>query len=248
MGLAVLGGAALFEAALIPGVLLGGAAVLAPQFLPNSPIRFPPLFGSGARRFKGRASPRQGKADSARTLAVPAKLGIKRAVAKTVTFRVIVTTLDFSTNYLVIGELGTAAGLSAFALVVGPIFYLAHETAWNYFGASGAAVDLPIRLPSLRRDAIGSEAYRGGLTISRALAKTVTFRTIASAMDFTATYVVVGDLATAAGLSAFGFVLGPFVYFGHEWLWDHYDPPAASSSHPPPATNLLLPAPTARGS
>ena len=38
-------------------------------------------------------------------------------------------------------------------------------------------------------------------------------------MDFTANYVVVGDLATAVGLSAFAFVVGPFVYLGHEKLW-----------------------------
>ena len=34
-GLAVLAGVALFEAALIPGVVIGGAAVLAPSFCPD---------------------------------------------------------------------------------------------------------------------------------------------------------------------------------------------------------------------
>jgi hypothetical protein len=38
--------------------------------------------------------------------------------------------------------------------------------------------------------------------------------------------VVVGNFATAVALSASGFVLGPFVYFGHEWAWDHYGSPA----------------------
>jgi hypothetical protein len=36
---------------------------------------------------------------------------------------------------------------------------------------------------------------------------------------------VVGDLATAVGLSAFAFVVGPFVYLGHEKLWDYYGSP-----------------------
>ena len=40
-------------------------------------------------------------------------------------------------------------------------------------------------------------------------------------MDFTINFVVVGDVATAVGLSAFGFVLGPFVYLGHEKAWDY---------------------------
>jgi uncharacterized membrane protein len=72
------------------------------------------------------------------------------------------------------------------------------------------------------------------------LAKTVTFRVIASAVDFTATYVVVGDLATAAGLSAFGLVLGPFVYFGHEWAWDRFDPPKERSFEPSWPLKLAL--------
>jgi uncharacterized membrane protein len=46
--------------------------------------------------------------------------------------------------------------------------------------------------------------------------------TIATVVDFTTNYVVVGDVATAAGLSAFGFFLGRFVYFGHEKAWDHF--------------------------
>ena len=60
--------------------------------------------------------------------------------------------------------------------------------------------------------------------MSRALAKTITFRTVATIMDFSVTYIVVQDLAIAAGLSAFGFVVGPFVYFGHERLWDRFFP------------------------
>ena len=62
-------------------------------------------------------------------------------------------------------------------------------------------------------------------------------------MDFTATYVVVGELATAAILSAFGFVVGPFVYYGHEKLWDYYSPPEAPAVDPP--APKLLPAPSA---
>ena len=78
--------------------------------------------------------------------------------------------------------------------------------------------------------------------MSRALAKTITFRTIATVMDFSVTYIVVQDLAIAAGLSAFGFVVGPFVYFGHERLWERFFPEEAHPLElaPPPK---LLPAP-----
>jgi uncharacterized membrane protein len=148
-------------------------------------------------------------------------------VIKTVTYRMIVTGLDFTTNVLVPGDAGIAAGLSSIPLIAGPIFYFVHETAWNYWGGPvsreggrrGTAVELPI--PLLWRTepkAAAGEPRR--VAINRSLAKTITFRTLASTMDFTANYLVVGDLATAVGLTAVGFVLGPFVYLGHEMAWE----------------------------
>jgi uncharacterized membrane protein len=234
VGLSVLAGAALFEAALIPGMLIGGAVVLAPKYLPNLRRGLRPLFGPTVRRRNAPKGPRAKRQELAAPPAAPARFGIKQAIAKTITFRIIVTTLDFTTNYIVIGELATAAGLSTFNLVAGPVFYLVHETAWNYFGPAGAAVRLPV--------GTAPSADGEGFTVSRALAKTITFRTLATVMDFTTNYVVVGDVATAVGLSAFAFVVGPFVYLGHEKLWDYYGSPNERTLDPPTATNLL-PAP-----
>jgi uncharacterized membrane protein len=240
IGAAVLAGAALLETALIPGVVIGGAAVLAPKYLPRLRRQLEPLFGSPARPRARRAAPRSERQQAEAPTAPGATLGIKRAIAKTITFRIIVTTLDFTTNYVVIGELATAAGLSTFNLVVGPLFYLAHETAWNYFGPSGDAVNVSTVL-RLRQDA-SPPADGEGVTISRALAKTITFRTIATVMDFTVNYVVVGDVVAAAGLSAFAFVVGPFVYLAHERAWDYYAPPGEGTRDASEPVKLL-PAP-----
>jgi uncharacterized membrane protein len=242
VGLSVLAGVALFEVALVPGVLIGGAAVLAPRYLPKLRRHRRPAPRVVARQHPKPAAALTGlpRAETP-LLSLAARLGIGRAVAKTITFRVIVTTLDFTTNYVVIGQLNTAAGLSAFNLVAGPLFYLVHEAGWNYFGPAGSAVDVTALTPR-GSEAKAASADRKGFTISRALAKTITYRTIATVMDFTTNYVVVGDALTAAGLSAFGFVLGPFVYLGHEKAWDYYSPPAkstAASASPP----KLLPAP-----
>jgi uncharacterized membrane protein len=230
VGLTVLAGVALFEVALIPGVVIGGAAVLAPKYLPKLRRRLQPLLNSTVHRPPEAAAPLPAdRLDAKAPQAVLPKFAIGQAIAKTITFRIIVTTLDFTTNYLVIGELGTAAGLSTFNLIAGPLFYLGHEAAWNYVGPFEAAVDLPV----------GGE---GGFTVSRALAKTVTFRTIATAMDFATNYVVVGDVASAVLLSASGFVLGPFVYFGHERAWDYFGSPRERTDDLPPSIKLL-PAP-----
>jgi uncharacterized membrane protein len=221
VGLSVLAGVALFEVALIPGIVIGGAAVvLAPKYVPKLRRRLQPLLKSTIRPRVRPAVPPLNRPDVKVPSAAPAVLGIKQAILKTITYRIIVTTLDFTTNYLVIGELATAAGLSTFNLVVGPVFYLAHETAWNYYGPS-EVVDL---LDLVRRP-LGGKAPRAGgegFLISRALAKTITFRTFATVMDFTTNYVVVGNALTAAGLSAFAFVVGPFVYLGHEKAWEYY--------------------------
>ena len=230
VGLSVLAGAALLEAALIPGIVIGGAAVLAPKYVQR---RLRPLFGSTVRRPRA-DRPRADRQDVAAPPSAAAGFGVKQAIAKTITFRIIVTTLDFSTNYVVIGELATAAGLSTFNLVAGPVFYLVHETAWNYFGPAGA--DVRLSVPE------APPADEEGLTISRALAKTITFRTIATVMDFTTNYVVVRDVTTAVGLSAFAFVVGPFVYLAHEKLWDYYGSPRERILDSPTPASLPVPA------
>ena len=209
IGLAVIAGAALLEVALVPGIILGGAAFLAPRYLrrrrsttarPDAKV---PQTGTSSREVAVK-EPSQ----------LLAKLPLRRTIAKTITFRVVVTTLDFTTNYIVIGELATAAGLSTFNLIAGPLFYFAHEAAWNYLRPTETAVTL--RLP---KSDPGSDA--SGFTISPALAKTITYRTIATIVDFTTNYVVVGTVAEAMILSATGFVLGPFVYYGHEKAWEY---------------------------
>ena len=244
VGLTVVAAAAVVEAALVPGLVIGGGAVLASAYVPGLRRRLPSLFASAVRlateAATGLASGAAAGAAMGATAAnakmsLPARFKIKRAVAKTITFRIIVTTLDFTSNVIVIGELGTAAGLSTFSLVVGPLFYLAHEGAWNYLGLGDT-----VRVGAPAREA-GDTTPAGGITMSRALAKTITFRTIATVMDFSVTFIVVRDLATAAGLSAFGFVVGPFVYFGHEKLWDKFFPEDPQPREQPPAK--LLPAP-----
>ena len=244
VGLTVLAGAALFETALIPGILIGGVAVLAPRYLPKGALpslrrRAETLAGNAVRRrtASGSSRPQQPKPDGPQS--VRPKFAIGQAVAKTITFRIIVTTLDFSTNYLVIGEVATAAGLSTFNLVAGPLFYLAHEAAWNYLGPVDDAVGLPA-LTAGAREADVEPSSLSGFTISRALAKTVTFRVIASTMDFATNYFVVRDVGSALILSASGFILGPFVYFGHEKAWEYFSTPRGGADLPP---LKLLPAP-----
>jgi uncharacterized membrane protein len=232
-------GVALLEVGLLPGMVIGGAAVLVPRYLRWRRRTAAPLPNAAVPRPVRQALPAPDRPVVKEPPIAGGRVAVKQALAKTITFRLIVTGLDFTTNYVVIGELGTAAGLSAFALVVGPVFYFVHEAAWHSVGTStqresgrwGPTVNLPVLLP------IGTDekGRQSGWTISRALAKTITFRTIATTMDFATTYVVVGDFATAVGLSAVGFVAGPFIYLAHEMVWDRYgwrgEPPSIGRFH-----------------
>ena len=240
VGLAVVAGAALLETALIPAVAIGGVAVLAPRYLPLGALRG---LRRRAEKVAARATQQRAAANGSRPRApngatqnILPKFAIGQAVAKTITFRIIVTSLDFTVNFVVIGELGTAAGLSTFNMIAGPLFYLGHEAAWNYLGPGDQA------LVTLTGQRAGGAAVQSGwrsFKISRALAKTITFRTLATIMDFATNYVVVRDVTQAVILSSSGFILGPFVYYGHEKAWDYFAP----KKDPQPPEPLLLPAP-----
>ena len=201
----VAAGLALLEVAIVPGLIVGATAALVPRLL--------------SRRSPARRHSKSMPAASRSALPAPvqrllptklvdlAHLQVSRSVVKTVTFRTIVTSLDFTGNYLILGELGMAAGLSAISIVGGPLFYFAHESSWNYLMGTG-------RLP----------LPRGTSSTNPALAKTITYRTAATLVEFTTNYVVVRDLGTAALLSSVGFFLGPFVYYGHERAWERLAP------------------------
>ncbi len=175
----------------------------------------------------------------------PASFDARRAVAKTVTYRVIVTAADFGANYFVLGELATAAGLSSLSLVAGPIAYFAHEAAWHYYGPASArhpdpleaAVHVPI--PGVAESKKNGWPRFANVKVSRALAKTVTYEGVTGVSEFGANYLFVRDLAAAAGLTVFSMAIAPIVYYVHEKAWDYYD--ATKIRAPAPATKLLPP-------
>jgi uncharacterized membrane protein len=241
---AVAAGAALVEAALIPGVLIGGAAVLAPRLLPRDTLS---RLGD---RLRAAPSPAEGpSASTAHSAQAPASgepetFDTWHAVAKTFTYRVIVTTIDFGANYFVIGELATAAGLSSLSLVAGPIAYFAHEVAWHYFGPVSSRGSNPLEatvrvpIPGLAEGHENGRTPFASIKVSRALAKTVTYEVVTGVSEFGANYFFIRDVAAAAGLTAFSIAIAPIVYYVHEKAWDYYDATKGRSSAAPARKRL----------
>jgi uncharacterized membrane protein len=205
-GLATLGavaaGAAILEAAIVPAVLIGGAAMLAPRLIPRK------AFDGVAERLRHWASPPFATEPNAGSATVPASFDTWRAIVKTVTYRVALTTVDFGANYLVVGELTTAAGLSGLSLVAGPIAYFTHEVVWHRYGQHAAT------------GSRGTETRLAGVNVSRTLAKTLTYEGVTAVSEFSVNYFVVRDFAAAAGLAAFSVAVSPIVYYVHERAWE----------------------------
>jgi uncharacterized membrane protein len=244
---AVAAGAAVVEAALIPGVLIGGAAVLAPRLLPRDTLS---RLGNRLRQaapapIPARSAPAARSAEAPAS-GEPASFDTWHAVVKTFTYRVIVTTIDFGANYVVIGELAAAAGLSSLSLVAGPIAYFAHEAAWHYFGPISSRSPNPLEatvrvpIPGLGEGDQNGRTPFASIKVSRAFAKTVTYEVVTGVSEFGANYFFIRDVAAAAGLTAFSIVIAPLVYYVHEQAWDYYDATKGRSSAAP--TRKLLPA------
>jgi uncharacterized membrane protein len=71
------------------------------------------------------------------------------------------------------------------------------------------------------------QAAAGGETseLGRIGLKTLTFRIVATGIDFTQNLLFVGDAALAAAMSGVAVVLGPIVFFLHELAWTYAETP-----------------------
>jgi hypothetical protein len=86
---AIAAGVALIEVALIPGMVIGAAAVLAPKYLPKLGPSLLPLLNLSRRTRPALSRP--GPSNIEASLTEPVRPTIKHAIAKTITYRIIVT-------------------------------------------------------------------------------------------------------------------------------------------------------------
>jgi uncharacterized membrane protein len=220
-GLGLFAGAAAIEAALIPGLVLGAGVILIAKPLMSRRATLRKRTSAVASR-AGTNTPAVAMSSQRAT---PAPFEVKQAIIKTITFRIIATSVDFTSNMVVIGNFGTAAGLSAFGLVGAPLFYFCHEVLWNRLAPAGTRVDVGALLNSNKTSSLMGQK----LTMNRALAKTITYEVVTITVDFAANFVATGDVAVAGGLTIFAAAVSPIIYFGHEKLWEHFSGEASNN-------------------
>lgn len=56
--------------------------------------------------------------------------------------------------------------------------------------------------------------------VSRRLAKTITWRFIASGTTFAVSWIITGKIASSLGITLVNFFVKPVFYYLHEWAWD----------------------------
>lgn len=218
MGLVVIGGV-FVEAALIPGILLGCSAFIAPKVLRA-------ILRSKKSKIQEFHDPVISNTKPVRSpLFAEHIIMPTRSIAKMCTFRATSTGLDFAWNYAILGDVGVAAGLSSVSLVVAPLFYLIHETVWNIYSVQYSG----------SRRIIHDKSQFGGSLLSTnqfrittssdnsKILKTITYRLFATVSEFGTNYVFARNLPQALSLTAFSATMGPFIYYGHEIIWEKLD-------------------------
>ena len=99
---------------------------------------------------------------------------------------------------------------------------------------------MEVPIPGLGGGAENGQMPFGTLKVSRAFAKTVSYEVVTGVSEFGANFLFTGNVAAAAGLTAFSMVVAPLVYYVHEKGWDYYDASKGRSSAAP--ARKLLPA------
>jgi uncharacterized membrane protein len=170
----------------------------------------------GQPRRRSAAAPRRRVTAPAGDALLP-RLQVPQTALKTVLFHTVATTVTLGVGYVFVQKAALAATLAGIWFVAGPAIYFGHESGWNYFtgpvggiGGTGAPT-VTLRLGPHRR-----------VKLSRAVAKTATWRSITAVTDFTTSFLVTGNPVVAAGYTAASAVVGTGLYYGYEQLWQAY--------------------------
>jgi len=201
-------------------MVIGGAAVLVPGTLPmlrrrlGTTVQFSPPRAPDAtmRRSRHRGASQTG-------------FRVKQAVVKTITYRLIVTTLDFTTKLR--GDAGNSPRQRVCppSRCRRPAVLFCSRNGLELFGSPssreggrwGTNIDLSI-LCFPKSDPEAPLASQGRFTINRAVAKTIhVSEPSPRRWTFAANYVVIGELATAVALTAVGFVFGRLFTSATRW-------------------------------
>lgn len=127
-----------------------------------------------------------------------------RSLAKTLSWRVILTMSHFINGFIVTGSIASAAAIAGLSAVINSVLYWAHERCWNY--------------------AQWNRQGKDGLMFvdgqPRTISKIITWRAVITGSNFVIPWFLTGSLGQAAAFMTIAIVVNIAIFYFHERIWN----------------------------
>lgn len=128
----------------------------------------------------------------------------QRTIAKSVTWRVLLTIVHFINGFIATGSWVTAAAIISITTITNSIYYWLHERGWNYF--------------NWRRELADKVGFFDKKT--RTICKLLTWRVLISTTTFLTVLYVSGSVQQGLVYISLGILTNMIIFYVHERLWD----------------------------
>jgi len=127
-----------------------------------------------------------------------------RTLAKTLSWRIILTVSHFVNGFIVTGSLASAAAIAGVSAVINSVLYWAHERVWNW--------------------AQWNRKPKDGLMFldgqPRTISKIISWRILITGSNFVVPWILTGSLGQAAAFMSIAIVVNIAIFYFHERVWN----------------------------
>jgi uncharacterized membrane protein len=127
-----------------------------------------------------------------------------RTLAKTLSWRIILTVSHFINGFIVTGSLASAAAIAGLSAVINSVLYWAHERIWNW--------------------AQWNRKPKDGLMFldgqPRTISKIISWRAVITGSNFVVPWILTGSLGQAAAFMSIAIVVNIAIFYFHERVWN----------------------------
>lgn len=127
-----------------------------------------------------------------------------RTLAKTLSWRLILTVSHFVNGFIVTGSMASAAAIAGISAILNSALYWLHERAWNWAQWNRKPTDGIMFLDGQPR------------TIS----KIITWRAVITGSNFVVPWILTGSLGQAAAFMSIAIVVNIAIFYFHERAWN----------------------------
>jgi uncharacterized membrane protein len=127
-----------------------------------------------------------------------------RTLAKTISWRVLLTISHFVNGFIVTGSMASAASIAGLSAIINSVLYWAHERIWNW--------------------AQWNRSPKDGLMFldgqPRTISKIITWRIVITGSNFVVPWILTGSLGQAAAFMSIAIFVNIAIFYFHERAWN----------------------------